>query len=124
MSIPPRPLAYERHTRRSMDIRPGFRIRILALFWKLLEIRRFLLRCIHRSLAYITDHDMLRTHQTASGRVLSAQPFSRWFGFGAHVASNREPILEEQFPLPSSLHEGSRLNLPLRNRLMVAKAAI
>ena len=88
-----------------MDIWIGICLWILALFRKLLEIRRFFVWRIYRSLAYIADHDILWAYKTSPGCVLSAISVSCRAGIGADVASNREQVFEEQLPLQAGIAE-------------------
>src|ERR1035441_1254683 len=109
-----------------MDIRSGLRLRVLALFRKLREIRRFLLRRVYRSLAHIADHGILWAYQAAAGCVSAAQPVSYWPGGDTHVASGREQIFEEQLPLPPGVPEDAWVRAwPSRHagRLMPVSAA-
>ena len=93
-----------------MDIGGGFYMRILALFGKLLEIRRFLLWRVYRSLPYFADDDLLWAYEAAADDVFAAQLTPCCPGVGADVASGREQVLEEQLPLPPSAHRDACVN--------------
>src|ERR1039458_10048836 len=109
-----------------MDIRSGLRLRVLALFRKLREIRRFLLRRVYRSLAHIANHGILWAYQAAAGCVSTAQPVFCWPGGDTDVASGREQVFEEQLPLPPGVREVACVKAwPRRHagRLMPVSAA-
>jgi hypothetical protein len=78
-----------------MDIGGGFYMRILALFGKLLEIRRFLVWCVYCSFPYLADDDIPRAYEAAAYGVFAAQLTPCYSGIGADVASGREQVLEE-----------------------------
>ena len=80
MSVSSRSFLHGRRPRRLLDIGDGFRLRVLALFRKLLEIRRFFVWRIHRSLADIADLDRIRARKTQPGMFSSASacPLSSW----------------------------------------------
>src|ERR1035438_10462480 len=106
MPVPSRPFLYGRHPRHRMDFRAGLRLRILASLRKFLEIRRFLLRRLYRSLADFANHDLLWPYKAAASLVFPAQRVMCCSGIDPHVASGREQVSGKQLPLPPGNPEG------------------
>ena len=108
-----RPMGHTRRPRRLLDIWICFCLWILALLRKLLKIRRFLVRSLHRPLANLADPDRSGSYEACTVHLCAGELVLHWLDSYPDVEAGREQVSGEQLPLPPSGPTGTAISLAL-----------
>ena len=98
-----RPMGHTRRPRRLLDIWICFCLWILALLRKLLKIRRFLVRSLHRPLANLADTNRTGSYNAYPAYFCPVEFVLYWIDRYPDVEVRREQVPGKQFPLPPSI---------------------